>query len=220
MVSLIRLRISFEKGRLISELKVLSRNTLFVRGGFVPRRPKYFLSSTSCTEHGHSCCHGDQRMKGLKWVDDLAKTGSWTCHRCLRGKQNQVLPSAAYTTNPAKSPPWAFSAQRASLHTRSSYGGVVSKGFSSKSSTTSSFPSSGRTLRASVLKKAPVPKGRSRVILAIIAIGSIWAFSDDAKHRYMAVKRALRVFYALVRCLREYVFLSINQQLQQGWLHS
>ena len=170
------------------------------------------------TSHcGNSCSHGDQRMKGFRWVDDVAKTGSWTCHRCLRGKQNQVLPPVTYTTNRAKTSPWTFSAQRASLHTRSSYGGVISKGSSSETPTTSSFPSSGRTLKESILKKAPVPKGnRSGVILTIIAIGSIWAFSDDAKHRYMAVKRALRVFYALVRCLREYVFLSITQQLQQG----
>lgn len=215
MIVLIELRILFEKGRWVTELKVLSRN--IYGGGFVPRSPKYFFHRIHHAPTAGIPAATDQRMKGLRWVDDVAKTGSWTCHRCLRGKQNQVLPSAAYTTNPAKSTPWAFSAQRASLHTRSSYGGVVSKGFSSETSKTSSFPSSGRTLRESILKKAPVPKGkRSRVILAIIAIGSIWAFSDDAKHRYMAVKRALRVFYALVRCLREYVFPSITRQLQQG----
>lgn len=66
--------------------------------------------------------------------------------------------------------------------------------------------SNGRTLKVSTLEKVPVSKGKRRgVMIAIIAIGSIWAFSDDAKHRYMAVKRALRVFHALVRCLREYL---------------
>ena len=161
-------------------------------------------SSASCTHYSNPCYHGDQRMKGLRWVDDFAQISSWTCHRCLRGRQNPVFHLAAYTTNPSKSPPWAFSVQRASQQTRSSYDSVVSKDFRSERSTLSSFPSNGRTLKESTLKNVLVSKGkRHGVMIAIIAIGAIWAFSDDAKHRYMAVKRALRVFYALVRCLSE-----------------
>lgn len=78
------------------------------------------------------------------------------------------------------------------------------KEFASVRSTSSSFLSNGSTLEDPTPEKVPVSKGKTRgAILAILAIGSIWAFSDDAKHRYMAVKRALRVFDALVRCLRE-----------------
>lgn len=143
-------------------------------------------------------------MRGLRWVDDAAKTGSWTCHRCLRPRQNPVFHSAAYTTSPAKSASWAFSAQRASQHPRSSYDSLSSKGFSSERSKVNGFSSNGRTLQESTVKKILVSKGKRRgVTIAIIAIVSIWAFSDDAKHRYMAVERALRVFHALVRCLRE-----------------
>lgn len=146
-------------------------------------------------------------MRGPSWVDEIAKTGSWTCHRCLRGRPKPVAHLAAYTTKPGKSPPWTFSAQRASHPRRSSYESTVSKDFKLARSASSSFPSYGPTLKDSTWKKVPVSKSKRRgVILAIFAIGSIWAFSDYAKHNYEAVKRALRVFNALVRCLREYVF--------------
>lgn len=157
-----------------------------------------------------SCCHGKQRMKGVSWIDEIAKTGSWTCHRCLRGRQKPVAHLAAYTTNSGKSPPWTFTAQRASQPRRSSYESAVSQNFKFTRSILNSFPSKRPTLKDSAWKKVPVSKGKRRgVILAIFAIGSIWALFDDAKHNYGAAKRALRVFNALVRCLREYVLPSV-----------
>ena len=75
-------------------------------------------------------------------------------------------------------------------------------------SISSSSPSNGATLNGSKREKILVSKGKRRgVFVAILAIGAIWAFSDDANHRYVAVNRTLRVFYALVRCLREYGIL-------------
>lgn len=150
-------------------------------------------------------------MRGLRWVDEIGKTGSWTCYRCLRGRQRPVAHLAAYTTNSGKSPPWTFSAQRASQPGRVTHERAIVKDITLGKSKSSTFPSVEATLKGSTSKKVPVLKGKRRgVILAILAIGSIWAFSDDAKHRYMAVKRASRVFYALFRCLREYFLPSLS----------
>ena len=155
-------------------------------------------------------------MRGLRWVDDIVKTGSWTCQRCLRGRQNPVAHLAAYTTNPGKLFSWTFSAQRDSQPRRRSYKSSLLKDFTLARSELSSFPFNGSSVKHSTREKVPVSKGKKRgVILAILTIGSIWAFSDDAKHRYVAVKRALRVFYALVRCLVEYVSPSVIRHLQQ-----
>ena len=160
-------------------------------------------------------------MRGFSWVDGVAKTGSWTCHSCLKGRPEPVAHLAAYTTKPGKSPPWTFSAQRASHPRRTSYESAVSKDFKLARSTSSSFPLYGPALKDSTWRKVHVSKSKRRgVILAIFAIGSIWAFSDDAKHNYEAVKRALRVSNALVRCLREYVLPSVIRHLEQCWLHS
>ena len=143
-------------------------------------------------------------MRGVSWIDEIAKTGSWTCHRCLRGGQKPVAHLAAYTTNSGKSPPWTFTAQRASQRRRSSYESAVLKNTKFTRSVSNRFPPKGPTLKDSIWKKVPESKGKRRgVILAIFAIGPIWAFFDDVKHNYGAVKRALRVFNALVRCLRE-----------------
>lgn len=148
-----------------------------------------------------------KRMKGLRWVDDVAKTGSWTCHRCLGGRQ---------PLKSGKSPLWTFSVQRASSPRQSSYKRPLLEDSTLARSKLTSFSSQGSTLNQSSRKKAPGSKGKGRVlILAMFAIGSIWAFSDDAKHRYLAVKRAFRVFYALVQCLREYVLLAAIRYLQQ-----
>lgn len=189
--------------------------------------PKHFpshqltLSSASSAHYNNPCCHGKQRMRCLRWVDEIAKTGPWTCHRCLRGSQQLFTHLPAYTTNSGKSPSWTFSAQRAYHPRPSSYESAVLKDFTLERPTLSSLPSSGSTLKDSTWKKVPVSKGKRRgVILAILAIGSMWAISDDAKHRYMAVKRTLRVFYALVRCLREYGLPSVIGHLQQCYFHS
>ncbi|KAF6229546.1 hypothetical protein HO173_011401 [Letharia columbiana] len=136
--------------------------------------------------------------------------------RCLRGSQQLFTHLPAYTTNSGKSPSWTFSAQRAYHPRPSSYETAVSKDFTLERPTLSSLPSSGSTLKDSTWKKVPVSKGKRRgVILAILAIGSMWAISDDAKHRYMAVKRTLRVFYALVRCLRDYQY-TLRFKAQDG----
>lgn len=53
------------------------------------------------------------------------------------------------------------------------------------------------------------------MVVAILVIGSIWAFSDDASHRYVAAKRTLRVFYALLRCLIDYQY-TLKSKEQDG----
>lgn len=146
-------------------------------------------------------------MTGLRWVDDIPKTGSWTCHRCLRGRQKPVAHLVAYTTKSGKSPPWTFSVQRAPPPRRNSYKIPSLKDSTLARFSLTSFSSNGSTLKESSWKKVPVTKVKRRgVILAILAVGSIWAFSEDAKHRYVAVKRAMRVFHALVQCLRDYQY--------------
>ena len=149
-------------------------------------------------------------MKCLRWVDAIAKTSSWTCHRCLRDGKKQTAYLASYTTNAADSPPWKSCAQKASQPRRSSHRITTLKDLTSGRSCFSSLPSNGSTLKdSSASENVPVFKGKRRsrrgLILAILAVGSIWGFSNDAKHRFMAAKRALRVFYALVQCVREYV---------------
>ena len=152
----------------------------------------------------------NQRMKHLKFVDAIAKTSSWTCHRCLRDGKNQSAYLASFTTNAADLPPWKSCGQKASQPRRSLNRTIALIDLSLGRSFFSSLPSDGSTLKnLPASEVVPVPKGRRRIrrglILAILAVGSIWGFSDDAKHRYIAVKRALRVFYALVQCVREYV---------------
>ena len=149
-------------------------------------------------------------MKRLRWVDAIAKTSSWTCHRCLRDGKTKSAYLSSYTTNAADSPPWKSCAQKASQPRRSSHRITTLKDLTSGRSSFSSLQSNGSTPKdPSASEDVLVFKGKRRsrrgLILAILAVGSIWAFSDDAKHRFMAVNRALRVFYALVQCVREYV---------------
>ena len=149
-------------------------------------------------------------MKYLRFVDALAKTSSWTCHRCLRDGKKQIAYLASFTTNAADSPPWKSCAQKASQPRRSLNETITLKDLTLGRSSFSSLPSDESILKNSTASKfVPVSKGKRRtrrgLILAILAVGSIWGFSDDAKHRYLAVKRALRVFYALIQCVREYV---------------
>lgn len=168
--------------------------------------------------NNNPCCHGKQRMRGFRWVDEIAKTGSWTCHRCLRGGQNKVAHLATYTTNAGKLPPWTLCAQRASQLRRSSYGNAILEDFTLGRYRSSIFPSNRPTIKdSSAWNNVFVSKGKRRgLMLAILAVGLIWALSNDASHRYMASKRVLRVFIALVRCVREYVLPpSVIRHLQQ-----
>ena len=149
-------------------------------------------------------------MKYLRFVDAIAKTSPWTCHKCLRDGRKQTAYLASFTTNAADSPPWKSCGQKASQPRRSLNRNITLIDLTLGRTFFSSLPSDGSTLKTSPASEfVPVSKGRGRIrrglILAILAVGSIWGFSDDAKHRYIAVKRALRVFYALVQCVREYV---------------
>ena len=198
------------------------------RGGFVPHRaeisPLAYLSQhhslAPCARY-KPCCHGEQRMRGFRRADEIAKNGPWICHRCLRGRRKPNAQLAAYTTKPGKPPLWTFSAHTASQTGRSSYESAALKDSVLERRTSNSLSSNGPISKESVWKKVLVLKGKRRgLILATLAIGSIWAFSDDAKHRYVALKRALRVFSALVRCLREYYLPSVILPLYQFWSHS
>ena len=168
-----------------------------------PNGPKQFpLAPNSC--------HCNQRMKHLRFVDAIAKTSSWTCHRCLRDGKKQSAYLASFTSIAADSPPWKSCGQKASQPRRSLNRTITLIHLTLGRSFFSSLPSDGSTLKNSPASEyVPVSKGRRRItrglILAILAVGSIWGFSDDAKHRYIAVKRAVRVFYALIQCVREYV---------------
>ena len=149
-------------------------------------------------------------MRGLRWLDDIVKTGSWTCHRCPRGRQKPVAHLAAYLTNPGKSPPRTLFAQTAFHPRRILHESTILRDFTLEKAKDSSLSSN-----KSTWKKVPVLKGkRCGVVLALLAIGSIWAFSDDAKHRCVAAKRAMRVFYTLVRCLSEQVLTPLVRHLQ------
>ena len=160
-------------------------------------------------------------MRGFRWVDEIAKNGPWTCHRCQRGRRKAVAHLAAYTTIPGKSPSWTFSAHKASQPRRSSYESTVLRDSALNRLTSSSLPSNGPISKVPIWKKVLSVEGKRRgLILVILAFGSIWAFSDDAKHRYGAVKRASRVLYALVQCVREYVLPSVIRHLQQFWAYS
>ena len=153
-------------------------------------------------------------MRDLRWVDGIANTGSWTCSRCLRGRTKPLAHLAGYVTTHCTSPPRTNSAQGVARLRRSSYESTILGIVTSQRSPSSSFPSNGPTLNDFALKKEPVSKGMKRgAIFAILVLGSMWAYSDDAKHRYLALKRAFRVFYALVRCLREYAspLIGINE---------
>ena len=145
-------------------------------------------------------------MRHLGWVDEIAKTSSWTCCRCLRGRQKAFAHFAPYTTKPGVSPLRTIPVQRVSQLSRSLPESAISRDLTLIKSNWISFPFNGPTLSDSARKSSGIRRG---VILAILTFGSIWAFSDDAKHRYVAVKRAFRVFYALIRCLREYVLSSV-----------
>ena len=170
------------------------------------------------SSHGTSCAaaNGRERMRHPGWADEIAKISSWTCRRCLRGKQKSCAYFAPYTTNPGTSPVKTISVQRISQIRQSSVQRAKLEDVTLHRTRFISSPSSGYMLKDSTLKSRNIKRG---VILAIFAFGSIWAFSDDAKHRYVSVKRASRVFYALVRCLREYVLPSVILHLWRSRLH-
>lgn len=158
-------------------------------------------------------------MRHPGWVDQFARTGSWICRRCVRGRRKTVAHLAAYTTNLGTSPPRAIFAQRASHLRRGWYESTMLKHITLEKCRSRSFTFYGPISNELKLNKYPVSKGTKRVaILALL--GLIWAFSDDAKHRYLAVKRASRVFYALIRCLREYVLPAVVHQVEGSSLHS
>ena len=140
-------------------------------------------------------------MRNFGLAAEIAKTGSWTCRRCLRSRQG---------SKPGISPLSTISVQRASQIKRGSSDSVILEDPKLRRSKLISFPFKRPILKDSTWKSKSVKRG---VIVAIIAFASVWAFSDDAKHGYMAVTRAFRVFYALVRCLREYALLSIVYHL-------
>lgn len=144
-------------------------------------------------------------MRHIGWADEVAKTGSWTCRRCLRSRPKAFAHFAAYTTKLGILPLRTISVRSCPQLRRSAPKSPNFKDARLITSKSSSCPSNGPLLNDSTWKSRGIRRG---VILAILAFGSIWAFSGDAKHRYMAVKRAFRVFSALVRCLREYVLSS------------
>lgn len=148
-------------------------------------------------------------MRHLGWADEVVKTGSWTCRRCLRSRPKGFAHFAAYTTKLGILPLGTISVQSSQLR-RSAPKSPNFKDARLITSKFINFPSNGTLLNDSTWKSRGIRRG---VILAILAFGSIWAFSDDAKHRYMALKRAFRVFSALVRCLREYVLSSVIRHL-------
>ena len=179
----------------------MPRPICLLHADLVPSKgPKQF----PLAPNSNPCCRCKQRMKYFRFVDAIAKTSSWTCHKCLRDGRKQTTYLASFTTNAADSPPWKSCGQKASQPRRSLNRTITLRDLTLGRSFFSSLPSDGSTL-----KFVPLFKGRRRIrrglILAILAVGSIWSFSDDAKHSYIAVKRALRVFYALVQCVREYV---------------
>ena len=143
-------------------------------------------------------------MRPIRWLDGVLKNSPWTCSKCLRGRPRSVDHSAAYTTSPRISLSGTIFAHTASQFGRRSCETAVLKDVTSKRCRTSSFSYNAPISRDSTLKTDLVSSSiRRGAILVVLAVGSTWAFSDDAKHRYVAVIRALRVFYALVRCLRE-----------------
>lgn len=156
-------------------------------------------------------------MRYLGWADEVAKTGSWTCRRCLRSRPKAFAYFAAYTTKLGILPLRNISVRRFSQLRRSAPKSFIFKDVRLITSKSISLPSNGPLLNDSTWKSRGMRRG---VIIAILAFGSIWAFSDDAKHRYVAVKRAFRVFSALVRCLREYVLSSVISHLQRSCLHN
>ena len=160
-------------------------------------------------------------MKGRKRVDEIAKTGAWKCHRCLRGRRKSLGHLAAYTTKPGKLTPWTFFAPKASQPRRSLYESNVLEGSNLGRSMLSIFTANRRTSKAFTWNQVFESTGKRRgMILTILAVGSLWIFSDDAKHRYMAMKRTLRVFNALVRCLREYIQPYDIRHHKECYLHS
>jgi len=54
-------------------------------------------------------------------------------------------------------------------------------------------------------RSKPILKGMRRLMIltAILGAGSIFAFTDTARHSYTATKRSLRVLFALIRSVRE-----------------
>ena len=162
-------------------------------------------------------------MRDIRWVDEVVKAGSWTCRRCLRvrGRPKRHADWATYTTKPGSSPPRTIATQRASQLKRSLFESAILKAIALKSPQIRSHSPNGPALKESTVNKSPVSKGiRRAVILAIIAVGSIWIFSDDARHRYGAVKRAFRVFHALVWCLRECVLPFLYLHVWRSRWHS
>ena len=145
-------------------------------------------------------------MGPIKWLDGVLKNGSWTCSKCLRKRLKSVA-HVAYTTSPRKSPSRTIFAQTASQFGRNSYETAVLRDIASKRSRPSSVLSHALISKDSILEITLVSSSvRFGAVFAILAFGTVWAFSDDAKHSYVAVIRALRVFYALVQCLRELIF--------------
>ena len=145
---------------------------------------------TSCVQFNK------QRMRNLWLADEITKIGSWTCRRCLRCRQRSNLGTSSLSTT---------SVQRASQIKRGSSDSAILKDPTLRRSTLISFPFKKPILKDSTWKPKSVKRG---VIVAILTFASMWAFSDDAKHGYMAVTRGFRVFNALVRCLREYALFS------------
>ena len=170
------------------------------------------------SKHGTSCAaaNGRKRMRHLGWVDKIAKISSWTCRRCLRDKHKSCAFFAPYTTNHGTSPVKTISMQRISQIRQSSSQRAKLEDVMLHRTRLISSPSNGYMLKDSTLQSSIMRRG---AVLAMCALGSIWAFSDDAKHRYMSMKRAFRVFCALVRCLREYVLPSVIRHLWRSRLH-
>ena len=137
-------------------------------------------------------------------ADEIARAGSWTCRKCLSSRQR---------SKPGISLSSTISVQRASQIRRGSSESAILKDPTLKRSRLNSFPFKGPIPKDSTWKSKGIKRG---VIVAIFAFASIWAFSDDAKHGCMAVTRAFRVFFALVRCVREYALLSIVYHLSEA----
>ena len=134
-------------------------------------------------------------MRVLGQVVGNARSGLWTCHRCLHRRQtpdSQTVTGATKATNLPR-------VSILQLRLASDKGTVAYLSTSEQPGTPIKI-SNGLGGKGKLIKKR-----RLLVLTAIIGAGSIFAFTDTARHSYAAAKRSLRVANALFWSVRELV---------------
>jgi len=138
-------------------------------------------------------------MRALGQVAGLTKPSIWICQRCSRGLKNLNVQSATCRTRPAT---------RSRLE-ESRIKCLRNQSTIARHSKIDQPHARTGVSNDSILKSEWKTRRRLMILIAIIGVVSTFALTETAQHSYVAVKRSLRVAYALVRSVRELVLPTV-----------